>query len=391
MQATQRRRQWRWTTAAQAAAGDAGNASASAAATAAAEAEARYPALLAILLRLSAPGDEERFAAFVAAQPSATAVPFISWVADLEARAARGGEERAALGALCERLVFAREAAEADGLDELYAASLRLIAEAEGAAADGDEEDEEQAQAAALAIVADPATYAARLAEAVTGVPALREGYGAAYDALLAAAPPAALTPEGVALAHKEAAELAEDMRARRRRSFAAILGRVKIATPEQEAALLAPSAASRILDLLLSLATHAERAALLPDCFTPPPPAAATAEGGGAAAAAAAAATPVPPQQGVVEGDETDELWCTPLQLLNEVDARVRDVVEAPAARAAGGESAPRAIGTAGGLSGEAYAAALRELREEVAKRWLDGLPTAPSAAIGSDSGGAV
>jgi hypothetical protein len=54
-------------------------------------------------------------------------------------------------------------------------------------------------------VTSDPSAYALSLAEAVTGAPAVREGYGPAYDALLAAAPPAALTPEGVAKAHKEA------------------------------------------------------------------------------------------------------------------------------------------------------------------------------------------
>jgi hypothetical protein len=154
-------------------------------------------------------------------------------------------------------------------------------------------------------------------------------------------------------------------MRARRRRSFAAVVGRLRISSPEQEAALLAPSAASRILELLLGLSSEGEREALLPDCFTPPP------EGGSAAA----------------EDAETDELWCTPLQLLNEIDARVRDVVEARGGggfiRLRQGEQAALGGGSHG-LSGGAYEAALRHLRAAVAERWLD---TLPAGATGSSS----
>jgi hypothetical protein len=159
-------------------------------------------------------------------------------------------------------------------------------------------------------------------------------------------------------------------MRARRRRSFAAVVGRMPIPTPEAEAALLAPSAASRILDLLLSLPGAPEREALLPECFAPPPDWEAQ-PGGGARA-------------GVVEGDETDELWCTPLQLLNEIDARARDVVEGGGgssrsggggSNGSGGGSTPL-LGGGHGLSGAAYAEALALLRAAVAGRWVDTLP---------------
>ena len=161
-------------------------------------------------------------------------------------------------------------------------------------------------QQGALARV-DPGAYASALSTALTGASPQLQGYGAAYDALLAAAPPAALTPEGVAKAHREvrkrctrpfapgegyaaaldiipprievlrpthvidgctiaagaahpsapssptytpthtpylqAAELAQDMRVRRRRSFAAVVGRMPIPSAEAEAALVsAPS-----------------------------------------------------------------------------------------------------------------------------------------------------
>ncbi len=50
----------------------------------------------------------------------------------------------------------------------------------------------------------DPRRYALRLSEAVTGRPVATSGYGEVYDALLAVAPPAAMSPEGLALAHQQ-------------------------------------------------------------------------------------------------------------------------------------------------------------------------------------------
>lgn len=54
------------------------------------------------------------------------------------------------------------------------------------------------AQQAAL-MVQQPGEYSLRLAEAMTGGPAVLDGFSPEYDVLLRAAPAAALTPEGVA------------------------------------------------------------------------------------------------------------------------------------------------------------------------------------------------
>lgn len=56
----------------------------------------------------------------------------------------------------------------------------------------------------AAAHLSNPQQYALQLAEAATGQPVVLSGYTPLYDALLAAAPPAALSPEGLALAHKQ-------------------------------------------------------------------------------------------------------------------------------------------------------------------------------------------
>ncbi len=191
-----------------------------------------------------------------------------------------------------------------------------------------------------------------------------------------------------------QAGELAQDLANRRRRSVASILGRVQV-TPEQAAQLMAGSAAvrrllrwprvdptarpasrrasrdaellrscwhasqARILDLLLALPDAQERVALLPDCFTPPAPgeAGASAGAGGGAPADAAA-------------EETEELWCTPAQLLSELDARLKQL-SAPAAGGAASPpsgGAPRALpAVEGQLVGEELKLALVELRTHV------------------------
>lgn len=107
-----------------------------------------------------------------------------------------------------------------------------------------------------------------------------------------------------------QAADLGEELKGRRAKTVASILGRVKV-TDDQAAAIMAGSAASRILDLLISMPDAQERVALLPDCFTPPDPNAA------------------PSDQPQVDenGQETEALWCTPAQLLTEIEARLRAV----------------------------------------------------------------
>jgi hypothetical protein len=185
-----------------------------------------------------------------------------------------------------------------------------------------------------------------------------------------------------------QAEELSTDLSARRKSTLAAMLGRVRLdsLSPEQEAALLGPSPAARILDLLLSLASGEERLALLPDCFTPPPP-----EPSEQSPSAAAE------QQD--EEEDSDELWCTPMQLLNEVDRRLR--AAAPADGTAGGGTAAAALPGGSSSSGQplllpgadvstakdeppspATLFALQELRQHIEGRWLQSLPQRSLAA---------
>lgn len=71
----------------------------------------------------------------------------------------------------------------------------------------------------------------------------------------------------------------------------------------------------SRIVDMLLSLPSSQERLACLPDCFTPPAQQQAGQQGPGSTAGSSGG-----DGDGSQEGADTEELWCTPSQLLNEV-----------------------------------------------------------------------
>jgi len=91
---------------------------------------------------------------------------------------------------------------------------------------------------------------------------------------------------------------------------------------------------------MLLTLGSEEERVALLPDCFTPPAsePAEGTHDTHEDSAQqwqqqpgqAAGGAPGHPTEEGEPDAGETDELWCTPAQLLNELDARLRQVTQA-------------------------------------------------------------
>ncbi|KAG1675124.1 hypothetical protein FOA52_003347 [Chlamydomonas sp. UWO 241] len=376
-----------------------------------------------------------QLAAFVRSRAEPTSVPFLDWLADQEARAA--GDEKRLLAGLCETLVTWRERIDTERMDELYDAAMGALADdaagaavarqqrlmGAGASADTDtggaaaaggsdaeqqaevslrpgddgEEDEGQAsgsgrmtraaeeddvdfaapgtsggaqlaavgqrarEAAVAVLSSSPELYAAALGEKLTGHPALVAGYDPLYDAILQAAPPAALTPEGVKRAHADAEELAVDMRSRRKRSVQSLIGRAKLSS-EQADALMAGSAASRILDMLLLLPTPAERAALLPDCFTPP--AAAVTDGGSSSS------------DGGAGGEE--ELWCTPSQMLSEVEARVRAV-------SGDGPGGAGMLGAAGArvalpvarhqLTGPELLDALQQLKEGIKGSWLEAM----------------
>ncbi len=117
----------------------------------------------------------------------------------------------------------------------------------------------------------------------------------------------------------------------------------------------------ARILDLLLGLQTHEERVDLLPDCFTPPDPASA--------------------QTGPeADNADTDELWCTPAQLLSEIDGRLR-ALEADSKQDVGSEGMRKQLASVDGqLVGAALRDALTELRVAVNAAMLESLARGPA-----------
>ncbi|KAG2432390.1 hypothetical protein HYH02_012962 [Chlamydomonas schloesseri] len=339
--------------------------------------------MLALVVKFLALPDRQPLLTFLRAKPEAVSIPFISWIADQEAAAV--GEQKRVLGGICEELVMIRERLDDERMEALYADSLKAIAAGEG-------EGQERGEQAALALAANPEKYAVKLAEVVTGRPVAAGGYGdPVYDLLVQAVPPAALSPEGVRRGHEMAKELAADLRARRKRSVQAMIGRAQL-TPEQADRLMAGSNASRILDMLLLLPSTADRLASLPDCFTPPPlPEVEAAEAAAAAAAAAAPSMSAPSPT----SDSEELVWCTPSQLLVELEARLARLEgrgprppllpgEAAAPPPPAPQQPPAALlgaGAAGGLAGEALLEELRLLREEVRATWLESLEVGPAA----------
>jgi hypothetical protein len=102
-------------------------------------------ALLAILCRLgagslttdppaleaastSAPAMDPRVEAFLRAQPEATSIPFISWLADLEAATPAGASEKAQLAAMCSWLLAFRDLLDREGQEAMHADALAVLA-----------------------------------------------------------------------------------------------------------------------------------------------------------------------------------------------------------------------------------------------------------------------
>ncbi|KAG2439619.1 hypothetical protein HXX76_004971 [Chlamydomonas incerta] len=292
--------------------------------------------MLALVVKFLALPDRQPLLTFLRAKPEAVSIPFISWIADQEATAV--GEQKRVLAGICEELVTIRERLDDERMESLYLDSLAAITAGEQAAitaGGGGERGPAETEQAALALAASPEQYAVKLAEVVTGRPVVAAGYGdPVYDLLVQAVPPAALSPQGVKKGHEMAKELAADLRARRKRSVQAMIGRAQL-TPEQADRLMAGSNACRILDMLLLLPSTPDRLASLPDCFTPPPPPEAEPAAAGAPGAAASMSAPSP------SSDSEELVWW--------------------------------------GLVGEALLAELRLLREEVRATWLDSLEVGP------------
>lgn len=241
-------------------------------------------------------------------------ISFLSWVAERESAAA--GAERDRLWALGSRLMALRE-----GFVPLAAAQLGDRLAAAGPAA----------QTAALA-----PRGPAPLGDAVRATAAL------------------GLTVEGMSLLEQQAAALEATMGARRAAALTEILGRKAVAAPEEAAGLMAAGAAGRILEVLVQIEGREDRAAMLPEAFTPP-----ASSGAGPAAAAVAS-----DDEG--EGSE-EELHTTPLQLLQAVDLWLQRAQGG----GGGGVAAPLLVGSALGVEPGRLVEVLEELREDIMGAW--------------------
>ncbi len=163
---------------------------------------------------------------------------------------------------------------------------------------------------------------------------------------------------------------------------------------------------------MLLTLPSTADRLACLPDCFTPPEPepelhqqqqqqptmgqapashasqAPQSANSGAQPTASGGPATP-PGSSGPGSGAsgsreqqeagaETEELWCTPAQLLSEIESRLQRMEgkgPRPPAEMAAAHAALLGPGSGGGLVGEALGRELGVLREAVREQWLEAM----------------
>eukprot|EP00887_Chlorella_sp_A99_P007854 scaffold20.g7854.t1 len=275
--------------------------------------------------------DEAALAGWAAANRERLTLAFLGWLAAEEAAASSTG---------------ARE--------ELWELGSKLMALREGLAPVSMERLQSELRGAALAAAAGSS------AEGEEG--GGTGGSGPGGGGALATARPAGLgavarrtaalglSPEGLALLQQQAAALEAVVGSRRAVALTEVIGRKTVAPGEGLEAATQADEATRILEVLLSIPDREQRAALLPDAFTPP------AAADGAAAAAA---------EGEDGGEE--QLCTTPLRLLHALD-----LAAARLERGGGGGGGGALLAGGGlGLDAAELRAALRELREDVLAHW--------------------
>lgn len=301
----------------------------------------RQQVTLSVLLRMAAQG-QDQLDHFLHSRPEPTSISFLSWLAD------QATLQESGLEPLCEYLVLWRERREEERMDELYSSSLEsLLDDVSRPDDDGHEalveHDKERLR---TLLVNNPDLMAAQLAEKLTGEPVLSSGVfeDPVLELALQSSPfPASLSPEGVKRSHSAASELALDLATRRKRAVTSMIGRAKL-TSEQADSLMAGTAASRILRMILSLPQR-DMIDSLPDCFTPPSA-----------------------DNSIANEEDTEELcWCTPAQLLSEIEAQIKSV------NGKGGGSKPLPlISSPSTLSGSERLSALTELRKIIIEQFL-------------------
>lgn len=269
---------------------------------------------------------EDDLESWVADNRDQVTISFLGWVAEMEAAAS--GTEQERLWDLGSRLMALRE-----GFTPVAAASLSQ----DLAAASAAQQSQSQPLSTALE-VAGPAP----LGDAVRRNAAL------------------GLSVEGMELLEQQAAALEATMGSQRAQALTEILGRKQMKKPEEANTLLAADAAGRILEVLVQIDNREDRAAMLPEAFTPPAPL-----GGHNPANAGNGSLDVENE------DDEEDLYTTPLQLLQSVDLWLQRAQSQGSSQQDGRGVAGLLGGAALGLDVRRLVVVLNELREDILGAW--------------------
>ncbi len=263
---------------------------------------------------------EEDLDSWVASNREQLTISFLGWVAEEEA-AAPPGPEQERLWDLGSRLMALRE-----GLTPVSAAQLSkdLAFAAKTTTSNVD------TKSASLAVAGGPSPA---LAEAVRRNAAL------------------GLSLEGMELLEQQAAALEATMGTQRAQALTEVIGRKEItAVPSQEASnLIAADAAGRILEVLLQIDNREDRAAMLPEAFTPP-------------------GDEMYENEDQEDEKDEEELYTTPLQLLQAVDLWLQRAQSTPNSSSS---TTPLIAGYSLGLDSDQLVTVLQELREDILGAW--------------------
>ena len=267
---------------------------------------------------------EDDLEAWVTSNRDQVTISFLGWIAEMEA--STSGVEQERLWDLGSRLMALRE-----GFTPVAAASLSQ----ELAAASAARQSEPQSQSTALTQLAGSAP----LGEAIRRNAAL------------------GLSFEGMELLEQQAAALEATMGSQRAQALTEIIGRKKMMDREEANTLLSSDAAGRILEVLVQIDSREERAAMLPEAFTPP--------------------TPPAGNDSIIEDlddeeDEDEEIYTTPFQLLQAVDLWSQRAQNADSVQQGGSGGVAGLIGGAAlGLDIKRLIIVLQELREDILAAW--------------------
>ncbi|KAL4451850.1 hypothetical protein ABPG75_007512 [Micractinium tetrahymenae] len=300
--------------------------------------------------------DDAALAAWAAeaANRERLSLPFLGWLSDEELVASAGDpDEQQQLWELGSKLMALREGlapVSAQVLqEELRAAALRCSL-GSGSGGDGPEEEEEQGQGRPQDAQQPAATQQGQQQEQRTPAALVSPAFGSAVQAVAALG----LSPEGLALFQQQAAALEAVVGTSRARSLTEVIGRARVEDARQVAQLAEADAAARILDVLLTVQERAQRAAMLPDAFTPP------------------SSTAVVDDDASYFSPDEEQVFTTPLRLLQAIDLYLSRL-QGGGSSGSGSTGRQQAALPGGGLglSAAQLQGVLLQLREDVEAYW--------------------